>query len=215
MRKILGLMTALMLGSTTTLQVVACSDNSKFQYFKNHVNNNETFFGVLGIKSNSDEQALTTGLTFMQTIPWAGGKTQWENYLDLPTVKPALEKNNIKIKILEFEREPFADESKTTADAFWNDSSISWQKNIYHWLIDHKTDSNFKDPVGNSATTIIPPYPSTDKERKFTSLPIIFIVSKGQLLTVGAGWDSKSIANQEQFFDKFTNLISGNLISKL
>lgn len=215
MRKILGLMTAIMLGSTTTLQVVACSDNSKFQDFKNHVNNNETFFGLLGIKNNSDEKALTDGLTIMQEIPSTGGKSQWENYLDLPIIKPALEKNNIKIKILKFEREPFADESKTTADDFWNDSSISWQKNIYHWLIDHKTDNNYNQPVGNSVTTIIQPYPSTDKERKFTSLPIIFIVSKRQLLTVGAGWDSKSIADQNQFFNKFTNLINGNLINAL
>lgn len=216
MRKILGLMAAIVLGSTTTLQVVACSDDSKFQDFKNHVNSKETFFGVLGIKSNANKKALTDGLTAMQAIPPTGGKSQWEKYLESDPVKPALDKNNTKIKILTFEREPFADESKTSADDFWNDSSISWQKNIYHWLIDNKTvGTKYSEPVTDSATTVIPPYPSTDKDRKFTSLPIIFIVSKGQLLTVGAGWDSKNISNQEQFFDKFTALISGNLLDKL
>ncbi|WP_342276098.1 hypothetical protein [Spiroplasma endosymbiont of Nebria brevicollis] len=215
MRKILGLMAAIVLGSTTTLQVVACSDDSKFQDFKSYVNNNETFFGVLGIKSNTDEKALTDGLTTMQAIPLTGGKSQWEAYLESDRVKPALDKDNTKINILTFERGPFADESKTSADDFWNDSSISWQKNIYHWLIDHKTDANYTEPVTDSATTVVPTYPGTDKKRKFTSLPIIFIVSKGHLLTVGVGWDSKNISNQKQFFDKFTALISGNLLDKL
>lgn len=215
MRKILGLMAAIILGSTTTLQVVACTDDSKFQDFKSHVNNNETFFGVLGIKNNSDEVALTSGLTAMQAVPPTGGKSQWENYLNSNTVKPALDKNKININILKFERDPFADDAKTSADNLWDDSYISWQQSIYHWLIDHKTDTKYQEPVADSATTPISPYPANDTKRKFTTLPIVFIISKGKLLTVGGGWDTKSITNQDQFFAKFTALISGNLINRL
>lgn len=211
MRKIITLITVIMLSSTTSLQVMACTDNSKFEEFTTYVNSNNAFIGVLGADDAPLCKTVIDSLNIMKSTD-NNPTSKWDDYLKL--MQPTINKisNNKTIDIHTFIRPPFAKGTVTgdVVDKVWNDKNITWQKNIYHWLLSHMNDDKtYKPPVTNAGVDKITPPFDSDKEKKFTALPIIFIINKGKLVTVGQSWNDKN-----DFFTQFTNLINGNLLKK-
>lgn len=208
MRKKFGLIGALIIGTTTSLQVIACADDSKYQEFTTDVNTGHAFFGILGAADNSLSKQIIDGLHTMQ-IKNGNAPSAWDNWITekKKEIDSVTATGTIDIKI--YEKTPYANPSSDIVNQFWNDKQISWQKQIYHWLLDHKESDNSLDPVSNSGVKLISP--PTDKERSFKTLPIVFIINKGKLITVGQEWGT--IGNQAEFFDQLTNLITGNLLN--
>lgn len=208
MRRKFGLILALIIGATTSLQVSACKDDSKYKEFISDVNSGHAFFGILGAADNPLSKQIIDGL---HTIQLKNGNlpSKWDNWItekqkEIDTVTA---NGTIDIKI--YKKSPYANPSSDIANQLWNDKKISWQKQIYHWLLDHKVSDNSSAPVGGSGVKeILPP---TDEERSFKALPIVFIVNKGKLITVGQEW--ATITNQDEFFNQLTILITGNLLN--
>lgn len=207
MRKKFGLIAALMIGTATSLQVTACSDDSKYKEFISDVNSGHAFFGILGAADNPLSKQIIDSLQTMQ-IKNGNAPSRWDKWLtnNKTEINSVTTNGTINIKI--YEKSAYGNPSSDIANQFWNDKTISWQKQIYHWLLDHITTDNSKPPVPDSGVKEI--QTPIDEERAFKSLPIVFIVNKGKLITVGQEWGT--ITNQEQFFDQLTNLIIGNLL---
>lgn len=209
MRKKFALIAAIIIGTTSSLQVTACTDDSKYQEFISAVNSNHAFFGILGAADNPLSKQIIDGLHTMQ-IKDKGKKSNWEQWLakNQTTIDSVTSNGSIDIKI--YEKSSYANPSGDIVNQFWNDKSISWQQQIYHWLLDHKISDNSNDPVSGSGVNKIEiPH---DKERSFKALPIVFIVNKGKLVTVGQEWPA--IPDPNKFLDQLTNLITGNLFSQ-
>ncbi|MBP1525689.1 MAG: hypothetical protein H9Q65_04390 [Spiroplasma ixodetis] len=208
MRKKFGLIAALIIGTTTSLQVSACTDDSKYQEFISDVNSGHAFFGILGAADNPLSKQIIDGLHTMQ-IKNNNVPSKWDNWLTEKKTEINSVTTNGTIDIKIYEKSPYANPSSDIVNQFWNDKKISWQQQIYHWLLDHKISDNSSAPVADSAVKEI--QNPVDKERAFKALPIVFIVNKGKLITVGQEWGT--IDNHpNQFFDQLTALITGNLL---
>lgn len=209
MRKKFGLILALIIGTTTSLQVSACKDDSKYKEFISDVNSGHAFFGILGAADNSLSKQIIDGL---HTIQLKDGNlpSKWDNWIaeKQKEIDSVTTNGTIDIKI--YEKSPYANpNSSDIVNQLWNDKKISWQKQIYHWLLDHRASDSSSAPIAASGVKeILPP---TDKERSFKALPIVFIVNKGKLITVGQEWGT--ITNQNEFFNQLTILITGNLLN--
>lgn len=208
MRKKFGLIAALIIGTTTSLQVSSCADNSKYKEFISDVNSGHAFFGILGAADNPPlYKQIIDSLHTMQ-IKNGNLPSTWDNWITQKKKEIESVTSNGTIDIKIYEKSPYANPSSDIVSQFWNDKKINWQKQIYHWLLDHKVSDNSAAPIGGSGVKeILPP---TDKERSFKALPIVFIVNKGKLITVGQEWGT--ITNQDEFFNQLTILITGNLL---
>ena len=208
MRKNFGLIAALMIGITTSLQVSACTDDSKYQEFISDVNSGHAFFCILGAADNELSKKIIDSLHTMQ-IKNNNAPSTWDKWLAQKKTEIANVTTNGTINIKIYEKFPYANPSSNIINQFWNDKKISWQKQIYHWLLDHKISDNSTEPIAESGVKEI--QNPVDKERAFKALPIVFIINKGKLITVGQEWGT--INNQGQFFFQLTTLITGNLLS--
>lgn len=208
MRKKFRLITALIIGTTTSLQVTACADDSKYQEFISDVNSDHAFFGILGAADNLLSKQIIDGLHTMQ-IKNGNAPSTWENWITQKKKEIDSVTTNGTIDIKIYQKSSYANPSSDVVNQFWNDKQITWQKQIYHWLLDHKISDNSSPPV--SAAGVKEILPPTDKERAFKALPIVFIVNKGKLITVGQEWGAFTI--QDEFFNQLTNLIIGNLLT--
>jgi len=223
MRKLISLIAATLFASTTSLQVVACGDNSKYQEFLSHVNNGDTFFGIMGLPQLRVYQDVVDGLSTMQ-LPASGsqGKSYWDNFLaDNETLMGQRQIKKIDIITYDgpiyFEYKDSPPDVSKAVDKFWSDSSITWQKNIFDWIIKNKSNSDFALPSKETGAVEIKPLKDKDKSKdgSFTALPIIFIVNKGKLMTAGQGWSSIDEATKPgKFYNDFTQLILANLLTE-
>ncbi|WP_425376664.1 hypothetical protein [Spiroplasma endosymbiont of Aleiodes alternator] len=211
MRKKFGLIAALIIGTTTSLQVSACTDDSKYQEFISDVNSGHAFFGILGAANNPLSKQIIDALHTMQ-ITNNNVPSKWDNWLTEKKIEINSVTTNGTIDIKIYEKSPYGKDSSDIVNQFWNDKKISWQQQIYHWLLDHKISDNSSAPVADSGVKEI--QNPVDKERAFKALPIVFIVNKGKLITVGQEWGTidNHIDNPNQFFDQLTALITGNLL---
>lgn len=209
MRKKFGLIAALMIGTTTSLQVSACTDDSKYEQFTNDVNSAHAFFGILGAADNPLSKKIIDGLHTMQIKGSNNGPSRWDKWTKNHEQEINSVTNNGTIDINIYEKSAYANPSSDIVNQFWNDKKISWQQQIYHWLLDHKVSDKSTPPDPNSGVKGIEN--PVDKDRAFKALPIVFIVNKGKLVTVGQEWGS--FDTQDQFFTQLTTLITGNLLS--
>ncbi|MBE4703970.1 hypothetical protein [Spiroplasma platyhelix] len=216
MRKLVKLMTITTLAATTALQVTACKDDSQFESFMNDVsssaNNNTAFFGFLGTADDEIASALQASLDLFNQ-PQPDGKSQWQNWVDEHEKMLANEKLNLNNIYLRYYQGPYhQDKPSDPIDSFWNDKNISWQKNIFNWVYNRTTNNDqYKIPKGVPGVTEINPKKDGSDNDMFTKLPIVFIVSKGKLITAGENWLPATSSVTEQF-DAIAQFVLDNLL---
>lgn len=192
MRKIVKIMTITTIATTTALQVTACKDTSKYNLFINDINetknNNSAFLGFLG--TADDETAATLQVSFdYLNQKEENNHTRWENWVE-NNAKDFLKEFQLKNIFLRYYQGPYhQDKPADPIDSFWNDKNINWQKDIFDWVYSNtKNNSNFKKPHGVPGVSEITSKKDDNQKDMFTKLPIIFIISKGKLITAGENW---------------------------
>lgn len=217
MRKLVKLLTITTIASTSVLQVTACKDDSKFDSFMSDVNNsirdNSAFFGFLGSADNEISKALQDSIDTFNSVPTTDNLS-WQKWVDSRSNElshPKLQLTNIH---LSYYQGPYhQDKPSDITDSFWNDKSISWQKNIFNWIYSHTKDNkDFKTPKEGAGVSEIKTKKDASDNDMFTDLPIVFIVSKGKLITAGQNWIAASSSVAQQF-DALTQFILDNLLS--
>ncbi|MGL5268252.1 MAG: hypothetical protein ACRC8P_00560 [Spiroplasma sp.] len=214
MRKLVKLITVTTIVTTASLQVTACKDDSKYNSFISEVNqskNNKTaFFGFLGTADDETSSALQVSFDLFNQKE-ANDKTRWQNWIDNEASSYLKEKGLSNIFLHYYQGPYHQDKSSDIIDSFWNQKNVTWQKNIFNWVYNNtKNNSQFKKPHGVEAVKEINPKKDGDNKDMFAKLPIVFIVSKGNLITAGEEWISaNSSINQQE--DAIKDFILANL----
>lgn len=123
MRKKFGLIAALIIGTTTSLQVSACTDDSKYQEFISDVNSGHAFFGILGAADNPLSKQIIDGLHTMQ-IKNNNVPSKWDNWLTEKKTEINSVTTNGTIDIKIYEKSPYANPSSHIVNQFWNDKKL-------------------------------------------------------------------------------------------
>lgn len=204
MRKLVKLMTIGSLATLTSLQVIACKDDSKFQTFmsdvSNSANDHTAFFGFLGSADDEVSSALQASFDLLNKKE-ADGITKWQTWVDdhdSMLKNPKLMLENISLR---YYQGPYhQNKPSDIVESFWNDKGISWQRDIFNWVYTRtQTDPDFNVPKGSVSEVheISTKKDGSDRDM-FTKLPIVFIVSKGKLITAGEGWIGANSSWDEQ-----------------
>lgn len=216
MRKLVKLMTISTIAATTALQVTACKDDSQYNNFMSDVsssaNNSTAFFGFLGSADSEISNALQAMFDLLNTSE-KDGTTPWQKWVE--EHRAMLNNSNLKDISLHYYQGPKHDNSASDAvDSLWNDKSISWQKNIFNWLYSHtKNNNQFKEyPDGVDGVTKLNTKKDGSDNEMFSKLPVVFIISKGKLITVGENWIPEN-SNYSQQFDAISEFVLANLFS--
>lgn len=215
MRKLVKLLTITTIATTSALQVTACKDDSKFDTFMSDISNSirssSAFFGFLGSADDSVSQGLKDSIDNFNSVD-SSSPYNWQNWVNS---REEL-KNNERLKIeniyLHYYQGPYhQDKPSDPVASFWNDKSISWQRNIFNWVYSNtKNNPNFKTPKQGAGVNELTTKKENDEER-FEALPIVFIISKGKLITAGQNWTTD--ASPAAQFTALTNFIIDNLLS--
>lgn len=212
MRKLVKLMSITTIAATAALQVSACKDDSKYEAFINDVNksyNSSAFFGFLGSADDEMSSALQTSFDFFNKKE-ADGTSRWEKWIK--TQEETLTDFGLNTIYLRYYQGPYhQNKPSDPVSSFWNDKSITWQQNIFTWVNSRTNDDSFKLPIGAGVSQITTKKDSNDNDM-FTKLPIVFIVSKGKLITAGENWIAANSKWNEQY-NAITNFILNNLFS--
>lgn len=209
MRKLVKLMAVTTMVTTASLQVTACKDNSKYDTFISDVNqsknDNTAFFGFLGSADDDVSTALQNSFDYLNTKT-ANGKSEWQNWID-SEANSYLKEFGLTNIFLRYYQGPYhQDKSGDIVDSFWNQKNVTWQKNIFNWVYNNtKNNPQFKKPRGVNEVSEITPKKDGDEKDMFAKLPIVFIVSKGKLITAGENWipASSSIDAQRKAIQEF------------
>lgn len=213
MRKFVKLMSITTMAATIALQVTACKDDSQYNSFISEVNKSSSaqtaFFGFLGSADDDTSIGLQNSFNFLLNSP--DGQATWKKWMT-QEFDQMLAANGLSALNLRYYQGPYhQNKPSDPIDAFWNDKNISWQRNIFNWVYSRANNDNpdFNRPRGQGVTQI-----DTKKDGKgndmFQSLPIVFIIANGKLMTAGQGWLSSTdpIPNRIQAIHDF---ITSNL----
>lgn len=213
MKKMIKLLSIGVLTSITSLQAIACTDDSKFKTFTSDVDNSKTkntaIFGFLGTADDANSNGLSNAFQFWQNSATTTFK-EWKNTSD---IKTAMEKKGISdIELKSYEGSPH--QTAQSVSDFWNDKSIIWQRNIFNWIVTNKDSKSFIPPSGIDAVkTLDLTHLDSKNKPMFTTLPIVFCIVKGELYTAGQGWDDATKTNsQTQISDMETFILSNILL---
>lgn len=218
MRKLVKLMTISTIAATTALQVTACSDDSKYKSFMSDVsesaNNSTAFFGFLGTADDDISEKLQTSFDFLNNPGASNGQSLWQQWIN-GDAKEYLKSNELNNIYLRYYQGPYhQDKPSDPVNSFWNDKNISWQQNIFNWVHTraNKDNPSFKIPGGVNEVTPIVTKKDDSKQKKdmFTALPIVFIISKGKLITAGQNWIPANSSRDAQI-NAIKNFVLNNL----
>lgn len=200
MRKLIKLMAITIITSITTFQVIACQNNSQYKTFTNDIANTEknqsAFFGFLGSADNDESVGLYDTFHYLNTI---AGQDSWKTWTEkYQTEITAAGISNITLNA--YQGLPHNPTPSDPIDAFWTDKNIKWQKDIFNWVYNRvkEPDLNFHTPQGVPEVVEIKPKKDTKNNDMFETLPIVFIVKNGKLITAGENWLSKDSSRIEQ-----------------
>lgn len=220
MKKIIKLFTAISFASITGLQVSACTSNSEYKDFISEVNNsksqNYAIFGFLGSKDNQDSRDLQTAIDSANSSS-SDTEGTWNNWLK--SQESSMKKIGITNIKLEYYQGPYHKQAPSDpVSSFWNDKSISWQKDIFNWILNGiKTNNITNAPIAPKNITI----KSVDQNKKdaknnvmFSSLPIIFLIKNGKLITAGQGWTNSNAKKTETNIQGIKDFLVDNLLGK-
>lgn len=215
MRKLVKLMTISTIAATTALQVTACKDDSQYNTFmsdvSNSVTNNTAFFGFLGSIDDEVSNNLQTSFDVFNTIR-KDGTSQWQKWINdnMEMLNhPDLKLTNISLRY--YQGPKHENSTSDAADSLWNDKNISWQKNIFNWIHSRTNGNQFKEnPKGVPGVTKLETKKDASGEDMFEKLPVVFIISKGKLITAGQNWISSSDPYQQ--FEAITEFVLANLL---
>lgn len=191
MRRLMKLMAITAMTAITASQVVACRDNSQYKTFATDIANTEknqsAFFGFLGSADNDESIALYNTFDFLNQTT---NKNSWNNWTkEYQTEITAAGITNITLN--SYQGAPHNPTPSDPIDAFWTDKNISWQKDIFNWVYNRakNPDSNFHTPSsGTSSVVEIKPKKDSNDNDMFETLPIVFIIKNGKLITAGQNW---------------------------
>lgn len=218
MRKLMKLMTITTIASISTFQVVACKDNSQYDSFLKEVDDSQrysfAFFGFLGSADNEASKDLYDTFDYLNRAN-DGEKSKWEEWVE--GKKNEMKGVNINNIYLHSYQGPAHDPVPSDPiDSFWNDKSITWQRNIFNWVYKGATDSEnleFQEPTGVPGVVKIDPKKDSNDNDMFQELPIVFIVKNGQLITAGQNWVPTDEANTiDQKVKAIQQFILSNLL---
>lgn len=196
MRKLVKLMAVTTMVTTASLQVTACKDNSKYDIFISDVNqsknDNTAFFGFLGSADDDVSNALQDSfdsLNKKQQMTKVNDKSEWQNWIDSEANSYLKEFGLNNIFLRYYQGPHHYDKPGDIVDSFWNQKNVTWQKNIFNWVYSNtKKNPEFKKPRGVTEVSEITPKKDGNEKDMFAKLPIVFIVSKGKLITAGENW---------------------------
>ncbi len=201
MRKLMKLMTITAITAITTSQVVACQDNSRYKTFTTDIANTEkyqsAFFGFLGSADNDESVALYDIFDYLNTTTNQDSWATWTKKYQTEITAAGI--TNITLNA--YQGSPHNPAPSDPIDAFWTDKSINWQKGIFNWVYSRAKaqDSNFHTPSSGSSSVVeIKPKKDSDNNDMFETLPIVFIVKNGKLITAGQNWLGKNSTRAEQ-----------------
>lgn len=215
MRKLVKLMTISTIAATTALQVTACKDDSQYNTFlsdvSNTVSNNTAFFGFLGSADDEVSNNLQTSFDIFNAIE-KDGTSKWQKWINdnIQMLKhPELKLTNISLRY--YQGPKHENSSSDAADSLWNDKNISWQKNMFNWIHSRTNDSQFKvNPKGVPEVTKLETKKDGNNQDMFEKLPVVFIISKGKLITAGQNWISSTDPYKQ--FEAITQFVMTNLL---
>lgn len=216
MRKLMKLMTVTAITSISTFQVVACKDDSLNEQFMTDVENSErynsAFFGFLGSADNEASKDLQDIFDYLNQEDKQGNSLwkDWKNKYAVEIEEAKLE----DIQLTSYQGPAHDPAPSDPIEAFWNDKGITWQKNIFDWVYSksNSTDNpSYHRPEGYEAITEITTIKDTSDKERFETLPVIFIVKKGRLITSGQNW-IPTTENWQRRVDAVGEFILKNLI---
>lgn len=199
MRKLMKLMAITAITAITTSQVVACQDNSQYKTFTTDIANTEknqsAFFGFLGSADNDESVGLYDTFDYLNTTKTNDNWSTWITNHQAEMTNAGI--TNITLNA--YQGPSHNPAPSDPIDAFWTDKSIKWQKDIFNWVYSRAKDRNsIKTPSGVDSVVEINPKQDTDDNDMFETLPIVFIVSNGKLITAGQSWLTKDSSKATQ-----------------
>ncbi len=205
MRKLLNIISSTALVGTSTLAVISCSSNKKFNEFKGWINNKESFILYMGAddcphckdfdnakKDYSDK--FDSKMNELNTSYEQKVVNQGANYPDSMTAYG--EKLNNKVDFREFKTEEVQ-----------NKFNEKWSKNILDWMIEEVTEIYKTKVFGNTGINDKIAYNESKKKVKTyfnnnNGVPMFIIIRNGKLVSWEVGFGSSEQGWTEKIIDE-------------